>query len=204
MSLVDRVQKVNETFDATKDNPNAAANIPAGSYNVLVDGVRVFISEKTGYHGLRLSFEVVDDEYAGRKENTIINYDELSPNGKQIPDFIINRNIKVTSRFANAVGIQLQLEDWADDETSLANALHTSVGKVILMHITESPNKKDPANPYRNYDFEPSDMNIEAPEISDDEMPGAMAPTADEEKPAVDPFANADATIEVNDDDMPF
>ena len=52
------------------------------------------------------------------------------------------------------------------------------------MKITESPNKKDPSSPYRNYDFAESDIKVEQ----------AKAPQ--------DPFANAADNID--DSDLPF
>ena len=53
------------------------------------------------------------------------------------------------------------------------------------MTITESPNKKDPDNPYRNYDFGPG-IKVEEPAAKEE-------PVADKEpEPTVD------------DDDLPF
>ena len=55
------------------------------------------------------------------------------------------------------------------------------------MTITVSPNKKDPDNPYRNYDFAPG-IKVEEP-------------TAKEE-PVSDSDNNSEPTVD--DDDLPF
>ena len=106
-----------------------------------------------------------------------------------MPDFVVSKNIKLLFKIAALSELQLTPDDLAGNETDIYervvgkfNAGHE--GQVMQMKITESPNKKDPSSPYRNYDFVESNLKVE------------------QTKAPQDPFANAADNID--DNDLPF
>lgn len=105
-----------------------------------------------------------------------------------MPDFVVSRNIRTISKIAAMVGLTVTPDLFPDNETDayekLVKAFEPYEGKTLEMTITVSPNKKDPDNPYRNYDFGPG-IKVEEP--------AAKEPVTDKEpEPTVD------------DDDLPF
>ncbi|KRK39974.1 DUF669 domain-containing protein [Loigolactobacillus bifermentans] len=161
MSLRDRAKKVMGSFDATKESSNGYENIPAGDYNMVLEAAEDTVY-KSGYEAFRVKMSVMDGKYAGRTDSTNLNPDADN-------DYVADTAVKTIARLANAVGLELTDDDWEALDT-LQEAFMDSRGKVILCHITESKNKKDPSNPYRNYDFEPSEQPEEI-DIQDDDMP---------------------------------
>lgn len=180
MSLLKGTAKESlESFDPKKDNPNNAyTNVPAGEYDAVLNNVehKVFDS---GWEALSIEVGFVGGEYDGRKEFINIGF-----RGDKIPEFVYNKNIKLVAQLAFVCGLELTDEDW-DDEDNLAWAFKAGVGNQFLMTITETKNKKDPSNPYRNFVFE-----------SYEEEPVQTAPT--------DPFESNGKTIDISDDDLPF
>lgn len=162
MSLRDRAQSALNGFDASKDKPSGMDNIPAGDYVMLLESAQDTVF-KSGYEAFQVKMSVVEGEFTGRKDNTNINPDAEN-------DYVADTAVKTIARLANAVGLQLTDEDWEGLDT-LQSAFADYVGKTMLTHITESPNKKHPEKgPYRNYDFEPTEQP-EPIEISDDDIP---------------------------------
>ena len=108
-----------------------------------------------------------------------------------MPDFVVSRNIRTITKIAAMVGLNVTPELFPDNETDayekLVAAFRPYEGKTLEMTITVTPNKKDPDNPYRNYDFAPG-IKVEEP-------------TAKEE-PVSDSDNNSEPTVD--DDDLPF
>lgn len=183
MSLRDRANKALSGFDAKKDKPSGYDNIPAGDYNMILEGAQDAVF-KSGYEAFQVKLSVLDGEYTGRTDNTNLNPDATN-------DYVADTAVKTIARLANAVGLQLTDDDWEGLDT-LQTAFMDSIGMTILVHITESRNKKDPSNPYRNYDFEP----LEQPkpmEVKDEQLPGNISDAKNNDNP-----------LDLSDDDMPF
>lgn len=188
MSLRDLASKGLEGFDAKNDSIEAPQGLPAGDYNTVVDGIehRAFDS---GWDAFGVTFEVMEGEHTGQKENVNISFAEKSKSGKDIPDFILDRNIKLVAKLGALLGVDITGDDFGfDNETDihehLAKKLHGQVGKAVILKVTERPNKKDPSSPFRSYDLEEAEQP-EIPEVSDNDMPwdNAPAPT-DNDAPA--------------------
>lgn len=156
-------------FDPQKDNPNNAyTNVPAGEYDAVLNSAehKVFTS---GWEAFAIEIGFIGGEYDGRKEFINIGF-----RGDNIPEFVYNKNIKLVSQLAFVCGLELQDDDWAD-EAALQWAFIEGVGAQFIAHITETKNKKDPSNPYRNFTFEKyPEGTIEASsaiEIDEDDLP---------------------------------
>lgn len=135
-------------FDPQNDNPNNAyTNVPAGEYDAVLNSAehKVFTS---GWEAFAIEIGFIGGEYDGRKEFINIGF-----RGDNIPEFVYNKNIKLVSQLAFVCGLELQDDDWAD-EAALQWAFKDGVGAQFIAHITETKNKKDPSNPYRNFTFE--------------------------------------------------
>ena len=74
-----------------------------------------------------------------------------------MPEFVVSRNIRTIAKIGEMVGLEMKPEYFPDNETDayekLTAAFKPYEGKTLEMKIIVSPNKKDPDNPYRNYDF---------------------------------------------------
>ncbi|WP_282803963.1 hypothetical protein [Secundilactobacillus kimchicus] len=192
-------------FDAKHDAVSAPQGLPAGDYTVSVSDIahRAFNS---GWDAFGVTFEVVEGESVGRKENVNISFAETSKAGKAIPEFVLDRNVKLIAKLGAMMNIGITGEDFAaENETDihehLAQKLRPGLGTIVILKIIETPNKKDPQNPYRNYDFEEAEQPAEL-DVTDNELPSNVAEKADALDP--DPFAsNATATTADN-TDLPF
>lgn len=167
MSLAELASESLKGFDPKTSSLTGNEQLPTGKYNTIVNKIehRVY---KSGYECMVFSFKVVDGEYASRVEFVNISLAEVSTKGNPIPDFIISRNIKTIQKIAVLTGVQLDWASYTGNETDtyekMAPAFKSAEGMEIGLEIQESPNRKDPSNPYRNYDFFESELQIETPQ----------------------------------------
>ncbi|EMF0283842.1 MULTISPECIES: DUF669 domain-containing protein [Enterococcus] len=171
MGLKDLANEVLAGFDPKTDDPNAGGfeGLSDGEYDVQLEKAehKVF---QSGWEALSFAMEVTVGESAGRKEFVSLGFDESA-----VPNFVLQKNIKLVGKLASVIGLQLSDDDWEDEET-LAQAFQDGLGSQFVLKITSSPNKKDPSKPYKNYDFIPYDdqselSTVDVSDISDEELP---------------------------------
>ncbi|WP_270235264.1 DUF669 domain-containing protein [Lacticaseibacillus suilingensis] len=198
MSLRDIATQAMQDFDPQKDKPSSGyQSLPSGDYDVILEDVSHFVSNNSGWDGLRIGVSVLDGDYTGRKDSTMFNFDETSANGKAIPASVLNGHIQLVARLANAVGLTLTDDDWENIDT-LVDAFNGQAGKTMLMHLSVRENKKNPQYPYKNYDFEPMEQP-EPMQINDNDLPSGMTGNQSHTNT---PAPNAADTL--SDDDIPF
>lgn len=192
MSLLDALNEVKKSgFDPKKGKEyNAFENIPAGTYKVSLDGVTH--NAKGDRDFLMLSFMVIEGKYEGKTESVFPTLALTTSTGKAMPQFVIARSISMLQVIGEMVDTPIPDSDFDhDSETDayedLANTLQPAKGKVLMMTIKETPNKKNPDHPYRNYEFSRAEQPKELPVDNNQ-----------------DPFADQNNGIELADDDLPF
>lgn len=193
MSLLDALNEVKKSgFDPKKGKEYGSFEaIPEGTYTVSLDGVTH--NTKGDRDFLMLTFLVIEGEYDGRKESIFPTLAQKTATGKDMPNFVLARNISMLQVIGEMVDTPIPDSCFNHDNESdayedLANILSPARGKVLKMTIKESANKKNPDRPYRNYEFakaeQPQPINV------DDKQ---------------DPFAgNTGSDAEINEDDLPF
>ena len=192
MSLLDALNEVKKSdFDPKKGKEyNAFENIPAGTYKVSLDGVTH--NTKGDRDFLMLSFLVIEGKYEGKTESVFPTLAQVASTGKPMPQFVLARSISMLQVIGEMVDTPIPDSDFDhDSETDayedLKDTLEPAKGKVLMMTIKETPNKKNPDRPYRNYEFsraeQPKELSV------DDKQ---------------DPFAGQNNGIELTDDDLPF
>ena len=192
MSLLDAVNELKKSgFDPKKGKEyNAFENIPAGTYKVSLDGVTH--NAKGDRDFLMLNFMVVEGKYEGKTESVFPTLAQVTSTGKPMPQFVLARSISMLQVIGEMVGTPIPDSDFDhDSETEayedLANTLTPAKGKILMMTIKETPNKKNPDRPYRNYEFSRAEQPKELPVDNNQ-----------------DPFADQNNGIELADDDLPF
>lgn len=182
MGLLDAYQKATKDWDAKKDNLNTSQLIPAGEYEVMLEKTNHPVYQ-SGWDCLRFSMQVIAGKYASRHEQLRISLATKTTKGKPMPEFVVSRNIRTIAKIGEMVGLEMKPEYFPDNETDayekLVAAFKPYEGKTLHMKITEQPNKNDPDNPYRNYEFsegkkisEPTAEDIgKDTEISDEDLP---------------------------------
>lgn len=193
MSLLDAVNELKKSgFDPKKGKEyNAFENIPAGTYKVSLDGVTH--NAKGNRDFLMLSFMVVEGKYEGKTESVFPTLAQVTSTGKPMPQFVLARSISMLQVIGEMVDTPIPDSDFDhDSETEayedLANTLAPAKGKILMMTIKETPNKKNPDRPYRNYEFSRAEQPKELPVDNNQ-----------------DPFAgNTGSNIEISDDQLPF
>ena len=192
MSLLDALNEVKKSnFDPKKGKEyNAFENIPAGTYKVSLDGVTH--NAKGDRDFLMLSFMVIEGKYEGKTESVFPTLAQVTSTGKPMPQFVLARSISILQVIGEMVDTPIPDSDFDhDSETDtyedLANTLTPAKGKVLMMTIKETPNKKNPDHPYRNYEFSRAEQPKELPVDNNQ-----------------DPFAGQNNGIELTDDDLPF
>jgi hypothetical protein len=193
MSLLDALNEVKKSgFDPKKGKEyNAFENIPAGTYKVSLDGVTHNVKGDRDF--LMLSFLVVEGKYEGKTESVFPTLALTTSKGNPMPQFVIARSISMLQVIGEMTDTPIPDSDFDhDSETDayedLANTLTPAKGKVLMMTIKETPNKKNPDRPYRNYEFSRAEQPKELPVDNNQ-----------------DPFAgNTGSDIEISDDQLPF
>lgn len=189
MSMLEVLKSLEEEhFDAKKGKvSNSIETLPEGTYNCVLKGVTHRAKNGRGF--LMFSLEVVDGDYAGRTESIFPTLEQTTSKGNPMPDFVLARSIKTIKIIGAMVGMDVPnacfLSDDADaNYDAIEKAFDGFEGKMLQMTIKLSPNKKNPDQPYRNYEFAPA----EQPKVAEVKS---------------DPFAQV-AGAEVNEDDLPF
>ena len=178
MSLLDIAANTLNNFDPKKDSVNSGSTgLPDGDYLTAIESIehRTFDS---GWDCLQLVFSVLDGDHAGEKEYDRISFATKSKAGKAIPDFILSRSIKFVIKLGSLLGVEMKPEYFAsenetDTHEMLANALATKKGQSIILHVKHRPNKKDPDNPYVEYDLDAAEQP-ETADITDADLPGDL------------------------------
>lgn len=193
MSLLDAVNELKKSgFDPKKGKEyNAFENIPAGTYKVSLDGVTH--NAKGNRDFLMLSFMVVEGKYEGKTESVFPTLAQVTSTGKPMPQFVLARSISMLQVIGEMTDTPIpdscfDHDSETDAYEDLANVLQKAKGKVLIMTIKETPNKKNPDRPYRNYEFSRAEQPKELPVDNNQ-----------------DPFAgNTGSNIEISDDQLPF
>lgn len=192
MSLLDVLNEVKKSdFDPKKGKEyNAFENIPAGTYKVSLDGVTHNVKGDRDF--LMLSFLVIEGKYDGKTESVFPTLAQVTSTGKPMPQFVLARSISMLQVIGEMVDTPIpdscfNHESETDAYEDLVQVLTPAKGKILTMTIKESPNKKNPDRPYRNYEFgkaeQPKELSV------DDKQ---------------DPFAGQNNGIELTDNDLPF
>ncbi len=156
MGLLDAYKKATTNWDAKTDGLSQRQEIPAGTYQVMLEQVDHPVYQ-SGWDCLRFTMQIIKGKYASRKEQLRISLATKTTKGKPMPEFVVSRNIRTIAKIGEMVGLEMKPEYFPDNETDayekLTAAFKPYEGKTLEMKIIVSPNKKDPDNPYRNYDF---------------------------------------------------
>ncbi|AKG67076.1 hypothetical protein [Lactobacillus helveticus] len=191
MSLLDALNEVKKSgFDPKKGKEyNAFENIPAGTYKVSLDGVTH--NAKGDRDFLMLNFLVIEGKYDGKTESVFPTLAQVTSKGNPMPQFVIARNISMLQVIGEMTDTPIpdscfDHDSETDAYEDLANVLQKAKGKVLMMTIKETANKKNPDHPYRNYEF----ARAEQPKTLDVKD---------------DPFKdNNGSDVNISDDDLPF
>ncbi|WP_283582901.1 DUF669 domain-containing protein [Limosilactobacillus difficilis] len=172
MSLLKAYKNATNGWDAKKDNINTGyEDIPAGDYTAIMNKAEHFVSKKSGFEALTFDMQVIEGDYAGRHERVFVNLADTKKDGSKMPDFVVDRAIKTVAKVAALSNVNLEDSDFDGNTTDVIEKIvekfRGNEGATVKMHISERPNKKDPDNPYRSYDF------AETPEstIKDEDLP---------------------------------
>lgn len=172
MSLLDIMQEIKESgFDPRKDAAGGSSRIPAGEYPVVVTDLGFNVAD-SGWEYIQIQCEILDGDFAGQTEYVSIHFME-EWKGKETPRFVLERNLKLARKLATFAEIKQKAADW-EDGYSIGEMLKPAIGLQVMLDIKETKNKKDPDNPYRNYDFFELDdtLQVKKPtEISDEDLP---------------------------------
>lgn len=171
MSLLDLAKEIKQNYKPETDKINGNDPIPAGEYDGVISDVKYFFSETSGWENVNIDVEITTGEQAGRKERVSFSFIE-EWNGKPIPDFVLKRNMKTAQKLAYLGGYEFKETDFVDTN-SVALALKNIIGTQLILTIKETKNKKDPSNPYRNYEFDeyPNFGPDNASQIGNDDVP---------------------------------
>lgn len=189
MSLRDIANKSLNGFDPKTDAVATAAGLPAGDYTVVVSAIE-HRSFPSGWDCFGTTFEVVEGEHTGQKENVNLSLAETKKDGKPMPVFVLDRNIKFITKLGALIGVDVAAEDFgAENETDnhehLVQKLHGHEGVTMILKVTTRKNKDDPSNPYVSYDLDEAEQPEELP-VDDPFTPDTASQDATEPPAAVD------------------
>lgn len=176
MNLADLANQELGNFDPKKDViNNTNQGLPAGDYVVAVEDISHHVYEKSGYDCVRMVFQVTDGEHAGEKEFYNISFATTTKAGKEMPEFVLTRNMKFIAKLGALLGKPVEPSVFAganetDIHEDIATLLRDGKGTLITLTVTFTPNKKDPSNPYKNYELAPAEQP-EAIDVDENDIP---------------------------------
>lgn len=186
MSLQDILNETKKNFDPKKDSINSSFDkLPEGTYTVTLDHTNHFVSKTSGFEQLSFKMMVIDGEHASQSEFVGVNLATKKKDGSPMPDFVVTKNMRMLVTIGALVGLTITDEMVIGNETDVYEKLQEAFvpykGKLLKMTIKESPNKNDPQNPYRNYEFSEAEdasnndpfpkQNNDEIKIEDDDLP---------------------------------
>lgn len=160
MSLLDAFNAVKEEkFDPNKGEVGDSNLIPEGTYNVSLDAVTHGVWDKSQTDYVRFTLKVLDGEQAGRNENITPTLAETTSKGKEMPQFVLERSVKIIRVIGAMVGLEVSPkcftgETESDDYEQIQNEFRPYLGKTLVMSVRNRPNKNNPDRPNRDYKFE--------------------------------------------------
>lgn len=223
MSLRDLATAGLDGFDAKKDSVQGNSGIPFGKYTAVIENTIHKVS-KNRFEYFQVTYSVLEGEQIGRKEFQMITLDETKKDGTPVSDFVLTTNIKFVAKLGALMGVEITDDDFADENVTdlyehLAQKFRGHEGTVVILDIHPGKNKKDPSNPYRNYDLQETEQPGEL-DVTDDELPSninsdeqANLNSLDSQASNVaakmdaldpDPFANNATTAATDDTNLPF
>lgn len=167
MSLAELAQAM-ENYDPKKDKINGGGNgLPAGDYNVIIEEA-AHKTFRSGWDCLGFTFKVIDGDHAGQKESVNLSFAETAKSGKAIPDFVLERNMKTVITLGHLMNVDVPVKAFllpneTDIHEELGQLLRSEIGATAKMTISERENKKNPAEPFKEYEFEASNVAMETP-----------------------------------------
>ncbi|KGO25672.1 hypothetical protein Q757_08225, partial [Oenococcus alcoholitolerans] len=136
------------------DKAQVFQGLTSGDYHVALSDFQHRVT-KGGWDGLGIVTEVLDGNFAGRKDFNQFNFDEVSSRGKTIPKNILESRVRIVQKLAYLTGVTLKPTDWNDiDSLVAAFQSQHAIGKDFIMHLTVKENPNNPQYPYKNYDFD--------------------------------------------------
>ena len=171
MSLLNTLKEIKqENYDPYNDKVAKSTLLEAGTYPVRLKSVQAGENKfRDGEMQLAVVLEVVSGDRKGMTETTFLSFDE------SLPKFVLDKNGRLLLKLAAMTGVQFMESDLADEYTT-AEALSKGIGKQFQLHLSITPNKKNPNYPYRNYELAPLEpvsdgLKMSSDEIEDDDLP---------------------------------
>lgn len=174
MSLLDSLNN----FDAKKDSVNSNSNqgLPAGDYTAFIESIGHHTYE-SGFECFLVVFQVVTGEFAGQKEYDNISLATKTKTGKAMPEFVLDTAVKTLAKLTYCADIDqkelepaLVLENETDQYEALDKIFKNAQGTQLKLTVKKTKNKKNPDNPYTNYEFEKMEQPKEI-EVDENDLP---------------------------------
>lgn len=152
-----------------------------GKYIVKLDNVE--LSDNFGSPCVLVVLKIDNGEFKNRLE--FVRYDLVCEGldeikGKEVQEFIIEKNVEKIMAISNAVGADVNIEDIKEEDPTrkherIAFKLNNKKGSLLQMELWFRENKKKPEFPHHEHNFTPytaQDILLEqATVINDDDMP---------------------------------
>lgn len=118
-------------FDPATSPVSDFENLPDGIYDAMLSDAEWRVSD-SGFEWLSLEFEILNEGFEGRKYFGMISF---------VNEKMLQRNIKLAMKTAHAVGVEIDLEDFDQPETSLVETFKEGLGNEVELKITSWSNK---------------------------------------------------------------
>lgn len=180
MSLADIVKKI-ENGEITQNN-----ELPDGKYTTRLTAVAHNVPKGGNLDYLSFKFTVVDGEFKSRTIIMFPSLRETKKDGSPMSERFLANQVMMIKQIGEAVGLDVpnkcflgdtESDNYHEIETTFNNPEY--LGKLVSVKVSTTPNKKNPDNPWKNYEFE----------------------KIEEKK---DPFQETNNEIEVTEEDLPF
>lgn len=121
-------QILQEGFNPETDSINDFDNLPDGIYDALLTNAS-WRTNDNGTEWLSLEFEILNEGFENRKYfgNIFFSVEKM-----------LQVNIKRTMKYAAVLGITLDVEDFAEPETTLVEAFKSGLGNQVELELKTS------------------------------------------------------------------
>ena len=166
MGILETLNAVKDSgFNPATDSVAKDGRLEAGNYPVRLKSVERAVSKSSNREQIAVKLEVVSGEFKDRTETFYLAF------GQDLPDFVLEKNGRLLLKLAEFAKVKFNKKDLVDEESTV-EALQRGIGNQFLLKLTVSPNRKDPSSPYRNYDFDSLDSQVDdSIDIEEDDLP---------------------------------
>ena len=164
MAILNVLKATKESGFNPGDAINTSTGLETGIYPVRIN--QASRQEFNGQERANVTLEVVSGEYKGRLEFLELNFNDT------LPEFVLEKNGKILLTLIDILRVN-PTKDQLQDTEGLVEYFQSRIGKQLKMDLKLTKNKKNPQNPYRDWETDRKSTRLNSSHSAKSRMPSS-------------------------------